>query len=85
MRRWMRILVVSAAAGTLPGCTWLCGDVVPRASVRELKGQLDSILPQYRAYVEADAAIQPVTKRTRLRDADQAARLAAKAAEATDE
>jgi len=67
----MKKLALLAVFFALPGCSWLCGDVVSKTTVRDMKVQTDEILPQYVKYVEADAAIQGVTKRTRLRDAKQ--------------
>ena len=66
-----RMTLLVLALSLTSGCSWLCGDVVSKQTVRDMKAQTDEILPQYIKYVDADAEIQGVTKRTRLRDAKQ--------------
>lgn len=77
----IRRLALALVLVGLGGCSWLCGDVVPKETVRSIKANTDDILPQYVAYVEADEGIQAITKKTRLGSAKATSDLIAKAVE----
>ena len=48
----MKTLALLAMFFALPGCSWLCGDVVPKHTVREIKVQTDTIFEEYLKVVE---------------------------------
>jgi hypothetical protein len=70
----MRTIALLIALSGLSGCSWLCGDVVPKHTVREIKVQTDTIFEEYVKLVDQsdlhviskDAAKTQVTKAAEL-------------------
>ena len=76
----MKKLALLAVLVFAPGCSWLCGDVVPKHTVREIKVQTDTIFEEYLKVVEKSDlhAISKDAAKTQVEKADKLITEAAK-------
>lgn len=59
--RTFAALGLIAVLGVSSGCSWLCGDVVPKHTVREIKVQTDKIFSEYIKLVD-NSELHPIAK-----------------------
>lgn len=75
----MRTLALLVSLCAFSGCSWLCGDVVPKHTVREIKVQTDTIFDEYLKVV-GKSDLHPIAKDAAKTQVDKASKLIEEAA-----
>ena len=75
----MKTLALLALLTLTPGCSWLCGDVVPKHTVREIKVQTDTIFEEYLKVVDK-SDLHAISKDAAKTQVDKAGKLITEAA-----